>query len=297
MSKYPSNSYIIFLRRDGGRHIVGYGLMSYIALLLSHGVGCNFAPKENRNACHRMMQFMARHVASKLMAAVRDKAANQAKELCASGQCAAALEKASLAISLGDSPSLALKAWLHIRGREGVAKDEDTAFALAEEGARLGCHHCQGVLAYCNWRGFGIRRDDARSLELARKSSGRGSRYGQYTLGDLHYWGRGGLAEDEAQAVAFYRLAAAQGLDEAQWSLGCMCCHGVGVAEEYAEALRLYQLAAAQGHPAALYNVALCHEHGYGVATDVVEAISWYMRAQAAGYPDADVKVLRLRHK
>ena len=37
-----------------------------------------------------------------------------------------------------------LKAWFFTNGREGM--DEETVIELAEEGARLGCHHCLGVL-------------------------------------------------------------------------------------------------------------------------------------------------------
>ena len=74
---------------------------------------------------------------------------------------------------------------------------------------------------------------------------------------------------DHAQAVAFYRLAAAQGLDGAQSRLGYMYYNGVGVSQDYAEALRLYQLAAAQGHPEALFSVAHSHEYGQGVGYGV----------------------------
>ena len=87
-------------------------------------------------------------------------------------------------------------------------------------------------------------QDEARSLELARQSSGRGSRYGQLTLGVLH-----DRAEDYAQSVAFYRLAAAQGLDGAQYQLGIMYYNGFGVVLDGAEALRWHQIAAAQGYP------------------------------------------------
>ena len=96
-----------------------------------------------------------------------------------------------------------------IDGREGVAKDENRAFELVEEGARLGCHHCQGVMAECYRWGHGCVRDDARSLELARESSGKGSRYGQCVLGRLYLDGAGGVAQDNAQAFALYRLASA----------------------------------------------------------------------------------------
>jgi TPR repeat protein len=90
--------------------------------------------------------------------------------LLAAGQCAAAAAQLQRAIDLGDLSSRALKAWLHIDGREGVAKDGKTAFELAEECARLGCHHCQGVMADCYFWGYGCKRDEARSLELALES-------------------------------------------------------------------------------------------------------------------------------
>jgi hypothetical protein len=236
-------------------------------------------------ACHKLMQSIARRVASKRMAAVRDEAAKEAEELCASGRCAAAVVPLQRAIDFGDFTSLALKAWLLIDGREGIAEDEERGFELAEEGARLGCHHCQGVVAYCYCSGFGCEDDEARSLSLARESSGRGSRYGQYTLGELIDCGSAGLAQYDA--AAFWRLAAAQGLDGAQHSLGLMYFHGNEVARDYAEALRWFHLAAAQGYPSAFFLIADCHENGRGVAADVAEAIRWYRRAQAAGDPYA----------
>jgi len=262
---------------------VGCGFKGRLVRLLSLGVGHLFEPQRNWGACRKMMQSNVRHVAAGLAAAVRDKVAKEAKELCASGQCAAAVVPLQRAVDWGDFPSRALKAWLLICGREGVAEDRQQAFELAQEGARLGCHHCQGVLAWCYAFRVGCEGDAVRSLELARESSGRGSRYGQVTLGWLHYQGWGGLGRDDAQAAAFYRLAARQGLDAAQCNLGEMYQRAQGVAQSYARALRLFQLAAAQGHPGALYRVAECHERGRGVYKDVEEAIIWYRRAQAAG--------------
>ena len=153
----------------------------------------------------------------------------------------------------------------------------------------------------CYWYGYGCEGDSARSLELARESSGKGSRYGQYMLGWFYHDGFGGVARDYAQAVALYRLAAAQNLDGAQNSLGNMYDKGQGVARDRAEALRWYQLAAAQGNPAqghsdGLFYVALCHEVGRGgVRNSKAEAIRWYRRAQAAGEPEAATALQRLR--
>ena len=91
---------------------------------------------------------------------------------------------------------------------------------LAEEGARLGCHHCQRVMANCNWWSHGCKHDAARSLESALESSVNGSRFGLCTHGVLHESDVRGRAQDYAQAVAFYHLAALQGLDKAQRALG-----------------------------------------------------------------------------
>ncbi len=111
----------------------------------------------------------------------------------------------------------------------------------------------------------------------------------------LYLDGEGGVAQDSAQALALYRLAATQNFDEAQNNLGYMYYKGRVVAQDYAEALRLHQLAVAQGHPTALSNAARCHELGRGVRKkNKAEAIRWYKRAQTAGH-DAAADLRRLR--
>ena len=52
-----------------------------------------------------------------MAAAVRDKVAKEAEELCASGQCAAAVVALQRAIDFWDSTSRALMAWLLIWGQ------------------------------------------------------------------------------------------------------------------------------------------------------------------------------------
>ena len=58
---------------------------------------------------------------------------------------------------------------------------------------------------------------------------------------------------------------------------------GYGVAQDRAEALRWFKLAAAQGLSEALYCVGHFYEMGWSVAADRAEAIRWYKRAQAVG--------------
>jgi uncharacterized protein len=139
--------------------------------------------------------------------------------------------------------------------------------------------------------GYGCEENEARSLELARKSSGKGSRYGQCVLGELYLLGGEGVAEDEAEALALLRLAAAQNLDWAQ-VLFASC-----LSKDFGGTLRWYQLAAAQGHPLALRNVGNCYERGHGVPKNMAEAIRWYRRAQAAEYGMAAADLQRLGAK
>ncbi len=90
----------------------------------------------------------------------------------------------------------------------------------------MGCHHCQGVLAYCYWSGVGCDKDLAGAVLSALESAAKGSKYGEFLLGRMYTIGgyvRGwaGVAQDYAAAFAHFRLAAAQGYDVAQHWLGC----------------------------------------------------------------------------
>ncbi len=152
--------------------VTGCGLNGNLVQLLSLGTGGHFEQQpRNWGARRKMLQSIVRRVSARLAAEVRGKVAIEARELCASGQCAAAVVSLKLAVDLGDLPSRALNAWMLIEGREGVAMDRNRAFELVEEGARMGCHHCQGVMSLCCAWGCGCEVDAARSLELARESS------------------------------------------------------------------------------------------------------------------------------
>jgi hypothetical protein len=175
---------------------VGCGLKGNLVRLLSLGKGRHFEAQVSWCARHQMMHSIALRLASKCMAAVRDKAAKEAEELCSSGQFAAAVGP----------------------------------------------------------------------LQLAGRRA---------------------------------RLAAAQGLDEAQYQLGIMYDNGFGVVLDDAEALRWHQIAAAQGYPEAFFSVAVNHEGNDvdSVCDATVEAIRWYRRAQAAGDSFASEELQRLKKK
>ena len=71
-----------------------------------------------------------------------------------------------------------------------------------------------------------------------------------------------------------WKPLADQGDADAQYNLGLMYDYGYGVAEDDAEAARWYRLAADQGHAIAQYNLGLMYASGRGVVEDDAEAVA-----------------------
>jgi TPR repeat protein len=240
------------------RCVVGCLLRCRLVRLLSSGVGHHFEPQENRRACHQMMQIIASRIAAGLTSVIGYKVGKAAEKLCASGQYAAAVVPLQRAIDFGNLPSLALKAWLLIKGRIGVPRDETEAFRLVQMGAAQACAECKGVMACCYQIGAGCIIDAAQSLVLALESSDWGCRYGYYALGMLYHGGEAGLVQNYVKAGALYQLAADKGLDEAQCKMGDFSYY---IEKDFAKALRYYELAATQGYYLARLSIDLCHQN------------------------------------
>jgi TPR repeat protein len=143
------------------------------------------------------------------------------------------------------APSHAHLSDMLMEGRPGVAVDEERAFELATAGAALGCAHSKGALGRCYL--FGDAEDQERALALARESEAAGSCFGQYVVGMCYRNGRGGVAQDHAETVRHFLLAADQGHALAQVNCGGMFEYGLGIAKDTAESIRWFRLAAAQG--------------------------------------------------
>lgn len=99
------------------------------------------------------------------------------------------------------------------------------------------------------------------------------------------------MAEDDAEAVRWYRLAAVQGHAEAQFSLGVHYGLGHGVEEDDVESARWFRLAAEQGHARAMYLLGSAYEVGDGVERDFSEAVRWYRRAAENGHGKAKEEI------
>ena len=84
----------------------------------------------------------------------------------------------------------------------------------------------------------------------------KGDAVAQSNLGFMYSNGEG-VAENDAEAVKWFRKAADQGLAEAQNNLGLMYAKGEGVPENDVQAYKWWNLAAAQGNESAKENKAI----------------------------------------
>gem|GEM_PF-1655906 len=86
-----------------------------------------------------------------------------------------------------------------------------------------------------------------------------------------------------AEAATWFREAAINGLDVAQFNLGAMYERGLGVPEDETRALLWYHSAAEQGHPLAQYNLGRLYALGKGIPQSDAEAKRWFQRAADRG--------------
>lgn len=131
--------------------------------------------------------------------------------------------------------------------------------------------------------------------ELRRRAEA-GDASAQYALGCRYYEGDG-VARDYAEALKWYRFAAAQGHNSGLCDVAYCYRNGHGVLLDFAKAILFYQQAADQGCPTGAFWLAHAYEHGEGVAPDMKKALHWYRIARDRGDSDATEALERLRSR
>ena len=111
-----------------------------------------------------------------------------------------------------------------------------------------------------------------------RKAAEQGYAAAQNQLGDWYSSGLGGLTQNDAEAVKWYKLAASQDDSQAQYNLAESYYKARGVALDYAKAAEWYQKAAEQGNRSAQYALARCYYEGKGLSQDYSKAVRWYQK-------------------
>ena len=135
---------------------------------------------------------------------------------------------------------------------EGVGQDYGKAYeltleALEEMDDPEEMASPYNLLAICYDNGHGVAKDEEMAEELYKLAISYGSMEAKANLGGVYY-NKG----DYTEAFPLLSDAAADGIDNAQYLLGCMYRWGDGVTRNEDIAIRWYKLAAAQEHEKAI---------------------------------------------
>lgn len=117
--------------------------------------------------------------------------------------------------------------------------------------------------------------------ELITKADA-GDKYAQFKVG-LAYDSGDGAPSSSDKAKKYYRMAAEQGLAEAQNSLGSI----YQAEKNYAEAKTWYERAFAQNHPMATNSLGYLYDLGLGVTQDRNKGFELYSQAADLGWAEA----------
>jgi len=139
--------------------------------------------------------------------------------------------------------------------------------------------------------GNGVAEDEGEAVRWYRAAAGQGYAFAQDKLGGLYANGGDGLPQNTGEALRWFGLAVAQGCASAQRNLGVLYVTGNGVSQDPKEAMRLFQLAAAQGDARACFFIGNLYSSGLGVTLDVPEALRWYVKAAELGLAEAQYNV------
>ncbi|MBT3815105.1 MAG: sel1 repeat family protein [Methylococcales bacterium] len=100
-----------------------------------------------------------------------------------------------------------------------------------------------------------------------------------------------GITADNKPAVKWFTLAAKQGDQQAQNSLGLMYRNGEGIPKDHKTAVKWFTLAAKQGYYSAQFNLGVMYEGGEGVLQDDKTAVKWYRLAAEQGNATAQTNL------
>eukprot|EP00736_Rhodelphis_marinus_P001881 Rmarinus@m.28013 len=138
----------------------------------------------------------------------------------------------------------------------------------------------------------GLLSFDERTFEKIRRAAHMGLDLAQYFLGECYYHGSGGVKQEYAEAVKWFRRAVQRGEVHACDALGQCYEKGHGVKQDAEEALRCWLEAADKGFVKSQLLLARAYAHGLSnIKTDIEKAVYWYRRAAENGFAEAQLAV------
>jgi TPR repeat protein len=162
------------------------------------------------------------------------------------------------------------------------------AHDLAELVARAesGDSKAQLQLGEAYAQGDGVAQDDVEAVRWFRKAADTGDARGEYSLGEMYLTGRG-VTANLAEGLKWMRRAAEHGDARGQFNLAAMYAQGQGVPKDNNEAAKWMRKSADQGLAAGQFGLGSMYAHGRGVPQSATDAVKWYSKAADQGDTDA----------
>ena len=131
------------------------------------------------------------------------------------------------------------------------------------------------------------KKEYTQAFEWYSKAAAQGLAQAEYSVGVCYDLGTG-VEKNTTKAFEWWSKAAAQGFAKAEYNVGVCYDHGMGVEKNTAKAFEWYSKAAVQGLANAEYAIGYCYEHGMGVEKNTAKAFEWYSKAATQGFAKAE---------
>jgi TPR repeat protein len=187
----------------------------------------------------------------------------------------------TLALAQSSSPDA-----LYERGMDsitgiGPSQNDSQGIDYFRRSAEVGYGPAQIALAYYYETGTSLPKDPAHALDLYRKAAQQGDPLAGWLAGRLYFLGTAAPRDPDA-AQKWLKLSADQNNAYGAYYLGRLMAD-----RDFTKAPRLYKIAADQGLPQAQYFYAKALKDGRGIPQDRFTAYIWDTIANDAGYAPA----------
>jgi len=163
--------------------------------------------------------------------------------------------------------------------------------SLAVQAAR-GDARSQSKLALAYLRGDGVGIDQAAAIGWSQLAAAQGEPSAQFMLGTLY---ANGIKPDPQLAVRWFAAAAQRGNVKAMHNLAIAYLNGHGVSKNTSAAVNWFGKAATAGYRDSAFDLAVLYERGEGVPQDLKLALRWYNAAASQGDPEAAQRIELLK--
>jgi len=187
----------------------------------------------------------------------------------------------TIALAQSSSPDALYERGMDAITGIGPSQNDSLGIDYFRRSADLGYGPAQIALAYYYETGTFLAADPGRAVDLYRKAAQQGDPLAGWLAG-RHYFLGNGVPRDLDAAQKWLKIAAAQNNAYGAYYLGRLMAD-----RDYTKAPALYKIAADQGLPQAQYFYAKALKDGRGIPQDRFTAYVWYTIASDAGYTAA----------